>query len=151
MHWKYVSLFAKNDDNTNFKEVMVKVLKLAEAKKNKRETEMMEADLEGSNSEVEGEGADDKIFKKNVPKVDTFFLEDTGVETEKKTVEKRAVMRDGRIPKLAKNFEKLQAVKMAKDEGWHADDAQHQREQQIAAWKPPAVKEWTPPVEMYPE
>jgi hypothetical protein len=108
MHWKYVSLFAKNDDDTGFKETMVKVLKLAEAKKNKRETEMMEADLEDdSNSEVEREGADDKIFKKNVPKVDTFFIEDTGTASEKKPVEKRAVMRDGRIPKLAKNFEKL--------------------------------------------
>jgi len=43
-----------------------------------------------------------------VPKVDTFFIEDTGMvqEQKKEPVEKRAVMRDGRIPKLTKNYEK---------------------------------------------
>jgi len=42
-----------------------------------------------------------------VPKVDTFFVEDTGMmEQKKEPVEKRAVMRDGRIPKLTKNYEK---------------------------------------------
>jgi len=65
MHWKYVSLFAKNDDDENRDKTMEKVLKLAEAKHKKRETEMMEADLsdldDNSNSEVK-EGADDKIF-----------------------------------------------------------------------------------------
>jgi len=33
-------------------------------------------------------------------------VEDTGMVEKKEPVEKRAVMRDGRIPKLTKNYEK---------------------------------------------
>jgi len=36
---------------------------------------------------------------------DAFFASDSDSE---KSVEKRPVMRDGRVPKLAKNYEKIQ-------------------------------------------
>ena len=37
---------------------------------------------------------------------DAFFASDS--ESEQEVVEKRPVMRDGRVPKMAKNFEKIQ-------------------------------------------
>ena len=49
---------------------MGKVLKLAEAKNKARELEMLEADDE------QHDGGDNKIFQKDVPKIDPFFQED---------------------------------------------------------------------------
>lgn len=77
---------------------MGKVLKLADAKNKARELEMLEAD------DDQDHGGDNKIFQKDVPKIDPFFQED-GPSTF--AGEKRAVMRDGRIPKLQKNYEKI--------------------------------------------
>jgi len=42
----------------------------------------------------------------NVQKLDPFFQSDASSDEEVQ-VEKRAVLRDGRVPKLAKNYEKL--------------------------------------------
>jgi hypothetical protein len=45
---------------------------------------------------------------------DAFFESDSSSdeEVEKVEVEKRPVMRDGRVPKLKKNFEKMQQQKI---------------------------------------
>ena len=64
-------------------------------------------------------GQDEKVFGKDkgVEKLDPFFVEATGSVDEdendqhqaqsKAQVEKRAVMRDGRVPKFQKNIEKM--------------------------------------------
>jgi hypothetical protein len=46
---------------------MGKVLKLADAKNKARELEMLEAD------DGQDHGGDNKIFQKDVPKIDPFF------------------------------------------------------------------------------
>lgn len=83
---------------------MDKVLKMADVKKQIRDKELWEADHEDEVME--------RVIKveKAVDKIDPFFMEqaseDESVEAPKE-VERRAVLRDGRVPKLAKNFEKL--------------------------------------------
>ena len=64
---------------------------------------------------------DEKVFGKNksVEQLDPFFLE--AAEDDEAQIEKRPVMRDGRVPKMEKNLEKARqeaAYKQAKREGW---------------------------------
>ena len=74
---------------------------MAEVKKVIRDKELWEADMQD-------EDQDEKIVNQTqhkVDKVDAFFVSDD--EELPANIEKRAVLRDGRVPKLAKNFEKL--------------------------------------------
>lgn len=80
---------------------------MAEVKKVIRDKELWEADMQDDDQ-------DQKIVNQTqhkVDKVDAFFAsdddDDKDDEPKKPNVEKRAVLRDGRVPKLAKNFEKL--------------------------------------------
>jgi hypothetical protein len=96
--WKYLSLFPTTEPSAEIKklceETYAKVLKMAEAKSEIREKELYEAD-----------NPDEKIVHKNSVQNDDFFAEDSS-DTEGQ--EKRAVMRDGRVPKLQKNFDRIQ-------------------------------------------
>ncbi len=63
---------------------------------------------------------DDKVVNQVDLGKDAFFASDS----DDVIVEKRPVMRDGRVPKLAKNFEKIQKEKIEKQrikEGWYDD------------------------------
>ena len=97
---------------------MDKILKMADVKKSIRDKEMWEADHADEIAE--------KITKaeKPVDKIDPFFQEQSSDEESEQEVERRAVLRDGRVPKLAKNFEKLQQEKIERQrrrEGWYDD------------------------------
>ena len=65
---------------------------------------------------------DDKVFgkDKSVSQLDPFFVEEANAQ-EHVQVEKRAVMRDGRVPKFQKNMEKLEQKRIEQQairEGW---------------------------------
>ena len=68
--------------------------------------------------------ADEKVFGKgkDVDQLDPFFVEASKTDDQNdEEVEKRAVMRDGRVPKFKKNLEKMQQRAMLaqqKREGW---------------------------------
>ena len=65
---------------------------------------MWDADIKGEDEKIVNSAVESKIEK------DAFFESDSSSdeEIEKVVVEKRPVMRDGRVPKLKKNFEKMQ-------------------------------------------
>ena len=86
-----------------------------------------DGDEDGS---VEDAAADDKIFKRNVQKMDNFFKEEGEAHDDAKYVEKRVLLRDGRIPKLSKNFDRDKKLAMAKEEGWDEDVRKYQQEKQ---------------------
>jgi hypothetical protein len=48
---------------------------------------------------------DEKVVQSNKIEKDAFFVSES--ESEDEVVERRAVMRDGRVPKLQKNFAKI--------------------------------------------
>jgi hypothetical protein len=115
-------LFAENEETKQVREeTMEKILKMADVKKQIRDKELWEADHEDEVME--------RVIKveKAVDKIDSFFIEEASDEEiveAPKEVERRAVLRDGRVPKLAKNFEKLQQEKIEKQrrrEGWYDD------------------------------
>jgi len=73
--------------------------------------------------------ADEKVAVHDRVDNDNFFDSASSSEDEKekpvKVVEKRAVMRDGRVPKLAKNYEIIEQKKIEKQriaEGWYEDE-----------------------------
>jgi len=65
---------------------------------------LWDADIKGEDEKIVNSAVESKIEK------DAFFESDSSSdeEIEKVVVEKRPVMRDGRVPKLKKNFEKMQ-------------------------------------------
>lgn len=70
-----------------------------------RDKELWDADIKGEDEKIVNSAIESKIEK------DAFFESDSSSDdevNEKMVVEKRPVMRDGRVPKLKKNFEKMQ-------------------------------------------
>jgi hypothetical protein len=68
----------------------------------------------------------EKVIKaeKPVDKIDPFFMDQSSDDEKPMQAELRAVLRDGRVPKLTKNFEKLQQEKIERQrrrEGWYDD------------------------------
>lgn len=93
---------------------------------------MYDADMEieGAAPEDQTGGQDSKIFQKDVEKIDPFFQEAeevAGAEVEIDVGEKRAVLRDGRVPKLEKNYKRQQNEQKAMAEGWFKEDKMHQK------------------------
>ena len=98
---------------------MAKVLQIATFKQQVRENDLQE-ELEVDQGGEKGggrAGRDEKVFGKDkgVEKLDPFFVEaaagsgdEIGNDQDlKQQVEKRTVMRDGRIPKFQKNIQKM--------------------------------------------
>ena len=83
---------------------MQKILKIVEVKKQIRQKEIEDADMQAEDSD----DVDQKVFKKDkaIEKIDDFFAQESDGDKEVR-VEKRAVLRDGRIPKFQKNVEKI--------------------------------------------
>ena len=97
--WKYLSLYPKEETPESKVERDIaykKVLSTVAAKQEIRDKELWEADVK-----MEDENF---VTNCNIEK-DAFFA--SGSESEPGEVEKRPVMRDGRVPKMAKNFEKI--------------------------------------------
>ena len=93
---------------------------MVSVKKDIRDRELWDADVKIEDERVINADTNSKVEK------DAFFAsssdEDDGIAS--KQIEKRPVMRDGRVPKLAKNFEKMQEQKILKQrkaEGWYDD------------------------------
>ena len=93
---------------------------MVSVKKDIRDRELWDADVKIEDERVINADTNSKVEK------DAFFAsssdEDDGITS--KQIEKRPVMRDGRVPKLAKNFEKMQEQKILKQrkaEGWYDD------------------------------
>ena len=83
------------------------------------------------------------IKSKTVEQLDPFFQE--AMDQPVVNVEKRAVMRDGRIPKMQKNLEKERkeaALRQAKQEGWLREKAKQEEEKKRAerAKKPMKIR-----------
>ena len=111
---------------------MGRVLKLASVKAAIRERDLQEEDQEGG-----VRTQDDRIFgkDKDVAQLDPFFVEAQDEEAVAKTksgaFEKRAVMRDGRVPKFQKTIAKEQEKEIerqAKREGWLQQQEDEKRE-----------------------
>lgn len=106
---------------------------MAEVKKVIRDKELWEADVEIQDERVV------KAATPNIQKLDAFFQsDDSETEQNEVHVEKRAVLRDGRVPKLAKNYEKLQQKKIEQQrraEGWHEDEQKRLEEEKREASK----------------
>ena len=106
--WKYISLFPSLQDETEAskrirEQTYEKVMALV---KNKRDSKMAEL---LHDEQVLG---DDLGAKPSEVQIDAFF---TTEEPERAPdVEKRAVMRDGRIPMMQKNLAKLQQKQIEK-------------------------------------
>lgn len=92
---------------------------------------MYDADMEIEGAPLEDQtgGQDSKIFQKDVEKIDPFFQEAEEVEVD--VGEKRAVLRDGRVPKLEKNYKRQQNEQKAMAEGWFKEDKMHQKAKRI--------------------
>ena len=85
---------------------------------------------------------DEVSARQSEDKIDTFFVADEVVPP---VVEKRAVLRDGRIPMMQKNLEKLQQREIEKQrrhEGWlQEQEAKKEEEARLArAAKPLKIK-----------
>lgn len=81
---------------------------------------------------------DEKLVKQVDLANDAFFASDS----DDVVVEKRPVMRDGRVPKLAKNYEKIYREKIERQriqEGWYEDVAPV--EQKIAFREESTIKQ----------
>lgn len=90
--WKYLSLFPKDETPESKavrEETYQKVLKTVAAKQEIRDRELWDADVK-----IE----DEKVVQSNKIEKDAFFVSES--ESEVEVVERRAVMRDGRVPKL---------------------------------------------------
>lgn len=97
--WKYLSLFPKEETPESKAEREIaykKVLSTVAAKQEIRDKELWEADVKMEDEHF--------VTNHNIEK-DAFFASDS--ESEQEVVERRPVMRDGRVPKMAKNFEKI--------------------------------------------
>lgn len=92
---------------------------------------------------------DEKVVQLTKIDNDAFFASDS--ESVHEAVERRPVMRDGRVPKMAKNFEKIQQEKIEKQrraEGWYDDPIPEEvpqpkvayRDQSSLAQKPLKIK-----------
>lgn len=135
--WKYISIFPNEKDSNGqsgqaaaheasetykkvFGDAMEKVLKMANVKRSIRDKELWEADNHD-------EAMEQVVSKqKAVEKVDPFFMNDADESNDENQVsdkeehkpkvfeiepEKRVVMRDGRVPKLTKNYDKSEKEK----------------------------------------
>lgn len=130
--WKYLSLFPKEETEESKavrEETYAKVLKMASFKRDIRDRELWDADVKIEDEKVVNAASGSVKIEK-----DAFFesdSEDVDAESDEEAfkfvpapVEKRPVMRDGRVPKMAKNYEKLQKEKIEKQrikEGWYDD------------------------------
>ena len=105
---------------------MDKILKLVEIKRQIRDKEILEADVD-SDLELNEDACPDldkKVFGKDrdVEKLDPFFTTEENAPNEE--VEIRPVMRDGRVPKFQKNIEKIRQKEIEKQrraEGWYEE------------------------------
>lgn len=116
---KYVSLFPTKDDDKSKErreQAMAKVLQIASVKKSIKERDLIE-ELEDDHfagddkSNKKSKVGDEIVFgkDKDVDELDPFFVEAVVANnTQGDHYEKRAVLRDGRVPKFQKNVEKLE-------------------------------------------
>lgn len=103
--WKYLSLFVANESEEAKKikqETIEKVLKMANVKASLRDKELWEADASPPEDLSDEEEPAEKKKEKSHNLFDPFFVdEDEDQDKEAPIeVEKRPVMRDGRVPKL---------------------------------------------------
>jgi hypothetical protein len=104
--WKYLSLFVTDESEEAKKikqETIEKVLKMAHVKNALRDKELWEADASVPEDLSDEEEPAEKKKEKSSNLFDPFFVdEDEDLENEalEAEVEKRPVMRDGRVPKL---------------------------------------------------
>ena len=123
---------------------MSKVLELAKIKQQIKEKELLEEaddgivqddDMDVPKMKKVRKDHDEKVFgkSKSVEQLDPFFQEMK--EDDESKIEKRAVMRDGRVPKMEKNMEKARqdaAHKQAKKEGWIKEQEVKHEEKRLA-------------------
>ena len=113
---------------------MDKILKLVEIKRQIRDKEILEADVDSDldQSEDEFPDLDKKVFGKDrdVEKLDPFFTTEEA-ENAPQEVEIRPVMRDGRVPKFQKNIEKIRQKEIERQrraEGWYEEQQKAKEE-----------------------